>query len=122
MGLCSTLVGFAQCKSWKERHCLPVQPGETYDGAKAPAARKVESHDLILGDAVENPVRTKAQAARPVELGRSVRREDTNEIPVGGAVLANAGYRIRRTERLLTRHNDVAIGRYDEVERAELRI
>ena len=51
----------------EDRYCLPVQSGVSYDGAKASTARKIESYDLVPGDAVESPVGAKAQTAGSAE-------------------------------------------------------
>jgi len=101
---------------------LPVQPRVSHDGTEASTPREIEGHDLVPGDAVENPVGTKAQTAGSAELGRSTGWEHTNELAIRCAVLTNAGYRIRQTERVLAGDYDVAVGRHRKVERAQLRI
>jgi hypothetical protein len=66
----------------EERHCLPVQSREPYDGAQTRAAREIEADDLVLGSAVETPVGREAQSARPTKLGLTVRREQADELSV----------------------------------------
>jgi hypothetical protein len=106
----------------EEHYCLPVQPRASYDSAKASAAPKIDGNDLIPGHAVERTVGTKAQAAGSAELGRSTGCEDTDEVTVCCPILPNAGYRIRRAERVLAGDHDVAVGCHRKVERAKLRI
>jgi hypothetical protein len=54
----------------EEHYCLPVQPRVSHNGTKASTAPKIESYDLVPGDAVERVVGTKAQTAGSAELGR----------------------------------------------------
>jgi hypothetical protein len=51
---------------------LPVQPGQSHNDPKAFTAHEIESDNLILRDAAEMPVRSKAQAAGLAEFGELV--------------------------------------------------
>jgi hypothetical protein len=120
--LSQVLTPFLYKRHGENTNACPFSPWVSHDGAEASTRRKIEGHDLVPGDAVENPVGTKAQTAGSAELGRSTGWEHTNELAVRCAVLTNAGYRIRQTERVLAGDYDVAVGRHRKVERAQLRI
>lgn len=73
------------------------------------ATRKVEANNLVAGDAIENSIRSKAQAARFAELSLPIWREDSEEVPVRRIVFANARHRVHRSEWALAGNNDIAI-------------
>src|SRR5580704_9781424 len=76
---------FNRWASWpvrKERHCLPVQPPVSHYSADTAPTRKVEGHDLVLRDTVENAVGPKPQTAGSAELGRTAGREHPDELTV----------------------------------------
>src|SRR5258707_15402548 len=47
---------------------LPVEPGHVHHRPEKPAGRKVESHHVILADAVQATVPPESQPPRPAEV------------------------------------------------------
>ena len=83
---------------------------------------EIESDNLILRDAAEMPVRSKAQAAGLAEFGELVWREDADEAAVQGIVFSNRRNGVRHAEWTLAGNHNVAVGRDRKIERAEFRI
>ena len=54
---------------WKKGEGLPIQPGQSNDGAETATTREVERDNLVLSGAVEMTVGAKAQPTRPSKLG-----------------------------------------------------
>ena len=54
---------------WKKGEGLPMQPGQSDDGAETATTREVERDNLVLSGAVEMTVGAKAQSTRPSKLG-----------------------------------------------------
>jgi hypothetical protein len=54
---------------WKKGEGLPVQPGQSDDGAKTATTREIECDNLVLSGAVEMTVSAKAQPTRLSKLG-----------------------------------------------------
>src|ERR1700722_5168116 len=54
---------------WKKGEGLPMQPGQSDDGAETATTREVERDNLVLSGAVEMTVGAKAQPTRPSKLG-----------------------------------------------------
>src|SRR3984957_19935707 len=54
---------------WKKGEGLPIQPGQSDDGAETATTREVERDNLVLSGAVEMTVGAKAQSTRPSKLG-----------------------------------------------------
>src|SRR5580692_770215 len=107
---------------WKEGEGLPKQPGQSNNGAKTAAAREVECDDLVLSDAVELTVIAEAQSTRLSKRRKARSGEHAHQPPGVRIVLADSRHRIGRSERVLARHDQVAIWRQDEIERTELRV
>jgi hypothetical protein len=80
---------------------LPVQPGQSHNDPKAFTADEIESDNLILRDAAEMPVRSKAQAAGLAEFGELVWREDADEAAVQGIVFSNRRHGVRQERHLI---------------------
>jgi hypothetical protein len=107
----------------KEKTLAPARS----TGAIAPyptafAAAEIESDNLILRDAEEKPVRSKAQAAGLAEFGQPVWREDADEASVQGIIFSNGRHGAGRAEWILAGNYNIAVGRDSKIERAELRI
>jgi Bacterial regulatory helix-turn-helix protein, lysR family len=54
---------------WKKGEGLPIQPGQSNDGAETATTREVERDNLVLSGAAEMTVGAKAQPTRPSKLG-----------------------------------------------------
>jgi hypothetical protein len=83
------------------------------------ATYKIESDDLVLCDAIEFVVSTKPQATRFGKFGRPVGRKDAHQMSVRGIVFANSRDGIWRSERVLARFDDVAVGSDRKIEETE---
>jgi hypothetical protein len=89
---------------------MPARSAEASRMApQAFAGREIERDNLVLGDAVEVPIGTKAQSARLAERDRAGWRERADEVSVRGVVFANGRNGIWRAERALGNDN-VAVG------------
>jgi hypothetical protein len=56
---------------WNESERLPIEPGQSDDGAETATTREVERDNLVLSGAVQMTVRAKPQPTRPSELGKA---------------------------------------------------
>ncbi len=54
--------------SREQHYGLSIQPRRSHDGPQALPTREVETHNLVAGDAVQQAVRSKTQAAWLTEL------------------------------------------------------
>jgi hypothetical protein len=106
----------------KENQSLPVQSGKAHDSAETLAAYEIERDHLILGYAVEIAVRPEAQPTRLPKLCQAICSEHPYKPSAVGIVFPDGRDGVRHPERALARDNDVAVGRYGEIEWAQVRI
>ena len=81
-----------------------------------------DGNNLVAGDAVERSIGSKAQAARFAELSLPIWGENSHEVSVCHIIFPNARHRVHRTEWMLARDNNVAVGRDCQIERTQFGI
>src|ERR1700739_1358750 len=104
----------------EERHSLPVQSREPYDGAQTRAAREIKADDFVLGGAIEIPIGRKTQSARSVKLGLTIRGEHAHELSVACVIFPDGRDCIRRSEWALAGNKHVAVWRDHKIQRTEI--
>lgn len=99
-----------------------MQPGKLHHGPQTFTAVRVERNNLVLGNAVDLAIGSKAQTAGPTKFSRFAGREDTNEMSAPGIVFPHRSHCAGCAERVLARHDDVPVGCNRQIKRAEFRI
>jgi hypothetical protein len=78
-------------------------------GSETFAACKVEDDNLVLRDAIEIAIRTKAQTTRFAKFGRPVGRKDAHKASVFGIVFTDRRDGVCRSEGVFARSDNVAV-------------
>jgi hypothetical protein len=106
----------------KENQSLPMQSGKAHNGTKTFATYKIKCDYLILCSAVEIAVGSEAQPARLLKLRQAICCEHAYKPSAVGIVFSDGRDGVGHPERALARYDDIAIGRYGEIEWAQVRI
>src|SRR6202041_3678669 len=100
--------GFQVLGSRRKKHQgLSIQSPQSRDSPQACGTREVEGNPLVLRDAVEASVGSKAQTARFTELSFTIWRENSDEVAIRRIVFPNACHRVYRAEWMLASNNDI---------------
>ena len=83
----------------------------------------IKRDDLVLGNAVELAIGSKAQTPGPTKFGQACRaRRHERDVRSAASYSRNGRRGIRCAERVLARHDDVAVGCNRQIKRAEFRV
>src|ERR1700733_8372982 len=114
---------FQATRSVRKKHQgLPIQSRQPRDSPEAFSTREIEADNLVAGDAIEDSIWSKAQASRFTELSLPFWRENSDEVAILRIVFPNARHRVYRAERMLTRHNNIAVRCDRKIERTQFGI
>jgi hypothetical protein len=96
---------------WEKRQSLAMQPGKSHHRPETFAVCKIEGDNLVLGDAIEIAIGTKAKTTRPTKFGEPFGIKNTHKMSVRGVIFTHRRHGIGRSKRIFARYNNVAIGR-----------
>src|ERR1700733_2094351 len=69
---------------WEKHQRLSVQGGKAHRSSEKCTCCEIEGDNLVLRNAIEIAVRTKAKTSRLAKFGRAVRREDADKLAAAG--------------------------------------